>query len=206
MEFYLIGSLRNEKIPAYSSYFRSLGLEIFDSWFAAGPIADDSWQAYEKGKGIPYDDALKGYAAKHVFEFDKYHLNRVDGGILVLPAGKSGHLELGYLVGRGKPCYVLFDQEPERWDVMYQFADGVFFDKEKLGNQLKKELICHEESKRISCGPNARNTSLQFPGVYESSNRTPGEWVACVQPSGTRRETLWEKGVRLTNWFSSNGH
>jgi nucleoside 2-deoxyribosyltransferase len=50
-----------------------------------------------------------------------------------MPAGKSGHLELGYVSGKGKPTYVLFDHEPERWDVMYQFATGgVFFSLESL--------------------------------------------------------------------------
>lgn len=131
---YLIGSLRNPSIPKIGNRLREAGFEVFDDWFAGGPIADDSWQEYEKARGTPYDVALRGYAARHVFDFDKYHLDRADVGILVLPAGKSGHLELGYMAGRGKRTYVLFDQEPERWDVMYQFTDGVFFDLEKLMN------------------------------------------------------------------------
>lgn len=133
---YVIGSLRNSKIPEIGNYVRSLGFEAFDDWFAAGPIADDSWQEYEKTKGISYDAALAGFAARHVFDFDLHHLNRSDAGILVLPAGKSGHLELGYLIGRGKPGFVLFDKEPDRWDVMYQFAKGVYFNIEDLGKAL----------------------------------------------------------------------
>lgn len=135
---YLIGSLRNENIPGIARILRSsTEYEIFDDWYAAGPIADDSWQAYEKGKEVSYDKALQSYAARHVFDFDYLHLNRCDGGILALPAGKSGHLELGYLCGQGKPCYVLFDKEPERWDVMYQFATGgVFFNAEDLIRKL----------------------------------------------------------------------
>ena len=54
-----------------------------------------------------------------------------------MPAGKSGHHELGYMVGSGKKGYVLFDKEPKRWDVMYQFCDGVFFN----FDDLKKELV-----------------------------------------------------------------
>lgn len=138
-EYYLIGSLRNEKIPEISNTLRKFGVKVFDDWYAAGPIADDSWQSYEKGRGTSYPQALKNYAARHVFSFDHYHLNRVEGGILVLPAGKSGHLELGYLAGLGKPTYVLFDKEPERWDVMYQFADEVFFNLEDLISHLKQQ-------------------------------------------------------------------
>lgn len=152
---YIIGSLRNDSIPDIAKDIRKLGLEVFDDWFAAGPIADDSWQAYEKHKGVSYDEALKSYAARHVFEFDIYHLNRSDACVLVLPAGKSGHLELGYMRGAGKRCYVLFDKEPERWDVMYQFADGgVFFDINKLKEKLNEDL-CR--------GADVRNPQLQLP-------------------------------------------
>lgn len=124
-EFYLIGSLRNPDIPHIASVFREAGVEIFDDWYSAGPHADDSWRDYERGKGNDYKTALGGYAARHVFSFDFHHLNRVSGAILVLPAGRSGHLELGYMCGKGKPTYILLDT-PDRWDVMYQFATGVY--------------------------------------------------------------------------------
>lgn len=118
-----------------------LGIEAFDDWMAAGPIADDSWKEYEKSRGHSYSQALNGYAAKHVYDFDKYHLDRVDGAILVTPAGRSGHLELGYVAGSGRPAFVLFDGEPdERWDVMYQFADAVFFSEEEMINGLKSRI------------------------------------------------------------------
>lgn len=136
---YLIGSLRNKAIPHIANHFRKeLGCEVFDDWFAAGPIADDSWQEFEKIRGTPYPQALKNWAATHVFNFDKTHLERSSIVILALPAGKSGHLELGWALGRGKPGYVLFDGEPERWDQMYQFANGVFYDKRDLAAHIKK--------------------------------------------------------------------
>lgn len=137
---YIIGSLRNPKIPEIGDYIRSLGHEAFDDWFAAGPIADDSWQEYEKSRGKSYPEALRSYAAQHVFEFDKYHLDRSDAGVLVMPAGKSGHLELGYLMGCGKPGFVLFEAEPDRWDVMYSFAKGVSFSLDELGSLLRENL------------------------------------------------------------------
>jgi hypothetical protein len=133
---YLIGSLRNPEIPIIGNKLREAEIDIFDDWFAAGPIADDSWQEYERLRGHSFDEALKGFAAKHVFSFDHYHLNRSDGAILALPAGKSGHLELGYIIGQGKPGYILMDKEPERYDQMYQFAQGVFFNIEDLINAI----------------------------------------------------------------------
>lgn len=119
---YLIGSLRNPEVPKIGNALRALGFDAFDDWFAAGPTADDSWQEYENQRGRSYQEALEGHAARNVFAFDHRHLERADAGVLIMPAGKSGHSEFGFLVGRGKPCFVLFDKTPERYDVMYQFA------------------------------------------------------------------------------------
>lgn len=116
---------------------RQEGWDVFDDWMAAGPEADDYWQKYEQQRGRSYSEALKGYAARHVYEFDRTHLDTSDIGILVLPAGKSGHLELGYLCGQGKSTFILLDKDPERWDVMYQFATAVI---NNLNNNLA-ELI-----------------------------------------------------------------
>jgi nucleoside 2-deoxyribosyltransferase len=138
---YLIGSLKNrKKIIDLANRLRELGFEVFDDWIAPGPDADDYWRDYEKRRGSSYKQALKNYAATHIFEFDKYHIDRSDMGVLYMPAGKSAHLELGYMIGRGKPCFVLFDEEPERWDVMYQFATAVCFSYEELVKELKKYL------------------------------------------------------------------
>lgn len=121
---YLIGSLRNTAIPLVAKELRSSGFEVFDDWYAAGPEADDYWKAYEIARGRDYITALKGAAAKHIFEFDKHHLDKCAAALLVLPAGKSAHLELGYLRGLGKPTVILLDS-PDRWDVMYSFAGCV---------------------------------------------------------------------------------
>jgi len=133
---YLIGSLRNPAITRYGQDLRRHGYDVFDDWMAAGPEADDYWQKYETARGRTYNEALKGYAAQHVFNFDKKHLDRADAAILILPAGKSGHLELGYVIGSGKPGYIFMDKEPDRYDVMYNFAEGVFFDWDELLKEL----------------------------------------------------------------------
>lgn len=160
MEFYLIGSLRNPAIPQVAAALRNIGIGVFDDWYAAGPTADDSWKEYEQGKGHDYRQALSGYAARHVFQFDFTHLNRTDGAILVLPAGRSGHLELGYVAGLGKKAYVLLDN-PERWDVMYQFAkDGIFFNQEEM-----LEHFSQKAKEPVHSGPNDGLPGVQLPGL-----------------------------------------
>lgn len=125
MRVYLVGSLRNPRIPQIAYGLRQAGLTVFDDWYAAGDRADDAWQAYETAKGHTYAEALNGLAAHHVFQFDRTHLALADIVVLVTPAGKSGHLELGWALGKGKKGYILLDAPVERFDVMYKFADGV---------------------------------------------------------------------------------
>jgi len=73
---YLIGSLRNPEVPKLAEVLREEGFEVFDDWFAAGPEADDYWRSYELGRGHTFVEALQGFAAKHVFEYDRRHLDR----------------------------------------------------------------------------------------------------------------------------------
>lgn len=122
MKVYLIGSLRNPRAPEVANALRTAGFEVFDDWFAAGPEADDYWQRYEQGRGANFLEALEGHAAQNVFQFDKRHIEACDAAVLLAPAGKSGHLELGIVIGQGKPGFILLEEEPERWDVMYNFA------------------------------------------------------------------------------------
>ena len=125
---YLIGSLRHPRVRKVAAELRANRIEVFDDWHAAGPEADDIWQRYEQERGRTYREALAGKHARNVFEFDRTNLNRATAGVLVMPAGKSGHLELGYLIGQGKPGYILLESEPERWDVMYAFASSVYYE------------------------------------------------------------------------------
>lgn len=133
---YIIGSLRNENIPKIAATLRKEGFDAFDDWYAAGPEADDYWKKYEVERGRPYKEALDAPHAWHVFNFDKYHLDTSDLGLLVLPAGKSGHMELGYLIGSGKPGFIFLDTL-DRWDVMYRFATKVSDDLDELVEEMK---------------------------------------------------------------------
>jgi hypothetical protein len=124
---YVMGSLRNPKVPEIVRSMRLAGIvDTWAEWFAAGDGADDAWRDYEQSQGRSYIEALDGDAAQHVFEFDFDHLRDADAVVLVAPAGKSAHLELGWALGHGKPGYILLDGEPERWDVMALFATGIF--------------------------------------------------------------------------------
>ena len=137
---YLIGSLRCHAIRSLADDIRQLGFEVFDDWHAAGDKADDHWMEYERERGRTYQEALEGHAAQHTFNYDLQHLEDSDIGILVAPAGKSAHLELGYMLGLGRQGYIYMPEEPERWDVMVLFADKVCFSWEELVEELKNDI------------------------------------------------------------------
>jgi nucleoside 2-deoxyribosyltransferase len=135
---YVIGALRNPKIPEFAQLLRLRGFDAFDSWFAPGPHADDFWRDYTKARNLTYKEALRDWSARHVFEFDKKHLDRCDMAVLLMPAGKSAHLELGYMVGKGKSAFILFPETPKRYDVMVQFATDIFFNVEELVTAMRQ--------------------------------------------------------------------
>jgi hypothetical protein len=143
---YLIGSLKNWKVVDVGNRLRRefSNWEIFEDWIGCGPKADDYCRKFEKKRGSSYKQALTNYLAKYIFDFDKHHLDASDIVILITPCGRSGHLELGYGIGKGKEGYVLFDEELKRWDVMYQFCNEVFFNVEELINTLKDKRDLNE--------------------------------------------------------------
>lgn len=135
---YLIGSLKNARIPDLGNVLRNMNYDVMDEWITPGPEADDNWQKYEKKRGRSYSEALRGRAATNIFLFDRSYLDLSDIVILVAPAGKSAMIELGYAKGRGKKAYIFLDgQDPERFDIMPGFADAIFTTEEELISHLR---------------------------------------------------------------------
>lgn len=129
---YIVGSLRNPKVADVAERLRKEGHYVFDSWLAAGPKADDYWQAHEKNRGLTFEEALRDHAAQNVKDFDARNMLNCDCLVLMMPCGKSGHTELGWAIGKGKRGFVLLDGEPDRWDVMYAFTEKVCTSIEQL--------------------------------------------------------------------------
>lgn len=137
---YIIGSLRNEAIPHVGNAVRAAGFEAFDDWHGTGPKADDHWFEYEKLRGRTYTEALAGRAAQNTFALDRDNIMRSEGVIMVLPAGRSGHMEFGFARGRGIPGVILLDKEPERYDVMYNFASKITYDVKEAVEYITSQL------------------------------------------------------------------
>jgi len=121
---YLIGSLANKRVVEIGNLLRNHDYDVMDEWAAPGELADIRWQEYEQSRGRSYAEALRGRHASDVFMFDRAYLDHCDIAVAIMPAGKSAMLELGYVKGSNKPnCIFLDNQEPERYDIMPNFAD-----------------------------------------------------------------------------------
>ena len=69
---------------------------------------------------------LEDERSQKAFREDKKWLDWADAVVLLLPSGKSAHLEAGYAVGQGKKLYIVGDFPMGEFDVMYGFADGLY--------------------------------------------------------------------------------
>jgi len=128
MKIYVASSWRNERYSAVVKRLREEGFEAYDfketddfGWggFSWGDIDPKwkNWTSVELIKGLQHPLAEQG------FKRDKEALDECDICILVMPCGRSAHLELGYAVGKNKKTIVLLDNgEPE---LMYKFVDLV---------------------------------------------------------------------------------
>lgn len=139
---YIAGSLRNrDRIIEVSLGFNRAGFETFSNWSATHPDTDDYWRDYHQAHGRNMIEALKQPDSLNTFYFDERNIRASRAFVLVTPAGKSGHLELGFALGRNIPGYILMeDPNPERWDVMYSFANGVFEHTGDLIAEVDKRL------------------------------------------------------------------
>jgi len=131
-KIYVGGSLSNPEIIRITKVLTTADHEVFSSWFTPGPEADEHWRDYEKELGYSYREALRRPAAQNIFHFDKRWIDWSDVFVMVMPCGKSAHLELGYAVGTGKETIVYMPEEPERYDVMLAFADAIVYGDEEL--------------------------------------------------------------------------
>ena len=135
MKIYVASSWRNEIQPLVVEDLRVLGHEVYD--FRNPKEGDDGfhwseidpdwqkWTAEEYRDSLEHDLAVKG------FKSDWEAMQWAEMRVLVMPCGRSAHLEAGYFVGAEKPLLILAsDGEPE---LMYKMAEFLAIDRDELG-------------------------------------------------------------------------
>ena len=73
---------------------------------------------------------LKSDVVLNIFNQDLENEKASKNFLLVLPAGKSGHIEAGIAYGMGKKCYAI--GEFDSTDSLYNFFDNIFSDINEL--------------------------------------------------------------------------
>lgn len=137
VQVYIGGALANAEIVRITALLQKVpGVVPFSEWYTPGAEADVKWRDYELALGHDYRTALRRPAAQNTFAFDKRHIDASEVFVMVLPCGKSAHMELGYAIGKGKKGIIYMPSEPDRWDVMYGFADAVVMTDDELISEV----------------------------------------------------------------------
>lgn len=71
-------------------------------------------------------DFLKDPKTQKAFQEDKVHIDWCEAVVMILPCGRSAHMEAGYAKGCGKMLFIYGEFPQGEFDVMYGFADGMF--------------------------------------------------------------------------------
>lgn len=127
MNIYVASSWRNEQQPAVVAGLRAEGYEVYDF---RNPVEGDhgfQWSdidpEWESWAPLRFRAALQHRIAVEGRHRDMEALKAADAVVLVMPCGRSAHLELGYAVGAGKPTAILLSSgEPE---LMYGIVDNL---------------------------------------------------------------------------------
>jgi hypothetical protein len=125
---YIASSWKNAAwLPAIALLLRTAGHEVY--LFCETGRDHFVFDAHDwKGQDLSTITAKQAWqheVFRHAFECDKAGLDWADTCILILPAGRSSHLEAGYAVGRGKDLFITGSPKPGEYDTMYGFAKAV---------------------------------------------------------------------------------
>jgi hypothetical protein len=118
-KIYVASSWRNELQPAIVKQLREDGHQVYDFRNPPHGLGGFAWSEVDPGwKGWTseeYRTALEHPISQRGFNNDLDGMAWADTCLLVLPAGRSSHLELGWMEGRRKLTLILTQDghEPE---------------------------------------------------------------------------------------------
>jgi hypothetical protein len=128
---YVASSWRNEHQPTVVEHLRLVGHDVYDfrhppegdhlgfSWSDVDPEWV-SWSPSQYIAGLGHPIAQAG------FDSDFGAMEWADVCVLVLPCGRSAHLEAGWFVGRGRRLYILLDSEEFAQDAGHHVAELMY--------------------------------------------------------------------------------
>lgn len=126
MKIYVASSWRNTYQSVVVETLRRAGHDVYDFRNPAPGDKGFSWtqcvedKQWLKDPAIFRDRVLTHPIAIAGFEKDMTALRAADATVLVLPCGRSAHLELGWAAGAGQKSIVLLDDPMSEPELMYK--------------------------------------------------------------------------------------
>lgn len=136
-KIYLASSWRNPYFDVYVKYLVGLGHRVYNFRDSNGGFAwsaiDLEWESWYTDEWIM---ALDDPIARAGFELDFKAMNWCDTIVLLLPCGRSAHLELGWGTGAGKRTCIVAPEETTEPELMAKMVDKIVTSKGELGEWL----------------------------------------------------------------------
>lgn len=108
---YVASSWRNLLQPAVVAALRAMGLDVYDFRNPGPGEHGFSWQSIHPNwlgwTPEQWREALRHPIAQAGYASDRSGMDRADCCVLVLPCGRSAHLEAGFMAAQGKPVFTL---------------------------------------------------------------------------------------------------
>lgn len=140
LRIYVASSWRNARHPSVVETLRAAGHEVYDfrnppnrsgfAWRQVSEKAPGDWTPADWVTALEHPVAIAG------FDADMGALRWCDVCVLVLPCGRSAHLELGWATGAGKRTFVLAAEELDEPELMVKMCDGICLSLEHFLAQL----------------------------------------------------------------------
>lgn len=144
MKIYLASSWRNDLQPGVLKLLRDAGQDVYD--FRNPTTSDQGFQWRQVALVRPpsvenFRQALAHPCAVKSFQYDAGALAEADACVLLLPCGRSAHLEAGWAAGAGK-LVIVYTHDGEEPELMYKWAhDVVGSDAELVAAVAKWNLV-----------------------------------------------------------------
>lgn len=132
---YVASSWRNPYQQEVIRALREAGYEVYDfknppgkTGFSWSEVGINSQGETTEG----YFDGLLHWRAQEGFRSDYEAMKAADTCVLVLPCGRSAHLELGWCAGAGKKTAIVLLEQPVTPELMYLCCDAILPSIEQL--------------------------------------------------------------------------
>lgn len=149
MKIYVASSWRNTVQPEIINLLREKDYEVYDfrnpspsntvfQWSAIDPDWK-KWTPEQFRQGLKHEVALNGFYS------NMSSLEECDVCVLVLPCGRSAHIEAGWAIGTDKPT-IIYIQEPIEPELMYLMAFSICTNSQELLTvleEIKQDMDVH---------------------------------------------------------------